>query len=254
MEPVGAPEPADVLNGWKEIAAHLGKSARSVQRWERDLGLPVRRIPTPEGGSIVYALRSEVDAWRAQQGELVANGVGTSPAQAGHTGTDTLDDAPKRSVADVTSPGSVPGVVQWWRAPVPAWVAAVASLGAAVGTIATGELLHSAGAGATPAAVEVEGREFRAYSDGGRLLWVHAFDQVASRPPSYTPRGSPIVDVDLDGENEVVGAVRFAAPRDTSVASDTVFAFESDGTVLWSIQPDLTFTQGSFARNAGIPG
>ena len=67
MEPDGGPEPAEVLNGWKEIAAHLGRSARSVQRWERDLGLPVHRIKTPEAGSIVYALKSEVDAWRNRQ-------------------------------------------------------------------------------------------------------------------------------------------------------------------------------------------
>ncbi len=29
------------LNGWKEIAAHFGKGVRTVQRWEKALGLPV---------------------------------------------------------------------------------------------------------------------------------------------------------------------------------------------------------------------
>jgi hypothetical protein len=32
------------LNGWKEIAAYLGRSVRTVQRWEKDFGLPVRRF------------------------------------------------------------------------------------------------------------------------------------------------------------------------------------------------------------------
>ena len=71
MDSNAAPQLNDGLNGWKEIAAHLGRSARSVQRWERDLGLPIHRIATPDGGSIVYALRSEVDAWRRRHDESV---------------------------------------------------------------------------------------------------------------------------------------------------------------------------------------
>jgi hypothetical protein len=31
------------LDGWKEIACHLKRSVRSVQRWERNEKLPVRR-------------------------------------------------------------------------------------------------------------------------------------------------------------------------------------------------------------------
>ena len=30
-----------VLNGWKEIANYLGKGVRTVQRYEREFGLPV---------------------------------------------------------------------------------------------------------------------------------------------------------------------------------------------------------------------
>src|SRR5262249_39659453 len=60
-----APAPAtDTLNGWKEIAGYLGKSVRSVQRWERDLALPIHRIATAEGGQIIYSRRAEIDAWR----------------------------------------------------------------------------------------------------------------------------------------------------------------------------------------------
>ena len=52
------------LNGWKDIAAYLGRSIRCVQRYERELGLPVHRIKSAEGQT-VYAHRQEVDAWRA---------------------------------------------------------------------------------------------------------------------------------------------------------------------------------------------
>lgn len=55
----------DALDSWKEIACYLNRDVRTIQRWERDRGLPVRRLP---GGDkpAVYALRSELDAWRRQ--------------------------------------------------------------------------------------------------------------------------------------------------------------------------------------------
>jgi hypothetical protein len=52
------------LESWKEIGAYLKRSSRTVQRWERTAGLPVRRLVPDKRGS-VYAVRSEVDAWRA---------------------------------------------------------------------------------------------------------------------------------------------------------------------------------------------
>lgn len=51
------------FNGWKDIAAYFGRSVRSMQRWERELALPIRRIKTSDGHT-VYAVRSELDAWR----------------------------------------------------------------------------------------------------------------------------------------------------------------------------------------------
>ncbi len=51
----------DRLDSWKEIAAYLRRGVRTVQRWERVAGLPVRRIGPARGA--VYAFRSELDAW-----------------------------------------------------------------------------------------------------------------------------------------------------------------------------------------------
>ena len=50
-----------ILNGWKEIANHLGRGVRTVQRWEQ-LGLPVRR-PKGTDRSAVLALSEELDEW-----------------------------------------------------------------------------------------------------------------------------------------------------------------------------------------------
>ena len=52
----------DRLDGWKAVAAHVRKSVRTAQRWERELGLPVHRMPT-ENGEIVYASAAEIEAW-----------------------------------------------------------------------------------------------------------------------------------------------------------------------------------------------
>jgi hypothetical protein len=56
-------EPDDeILDSWKEIAVFLRRGVRTVQRWERLEGLPVRRHDHLKRGS-VYALRSEVALW-----------------------------------------------------------------------------------------------------------------------------------------------------------------------------------------------
>jgi hypothetical protein len=59
------PVARDRLDGWKEIAAYLRRSARCVQRWERTEGLPVLRHRHTKGAT-VYAFRREVDQWWAE--------------------------------------------------------------------------------------------------------------------------------------------------------------------------------------------
>lgn len=56
------PEIPQVLSGWKEIATYLGKGVRTVQRYERELGLPVRRPAGRSTGSVV-ATKAELDGW-----------------------------------------------------------------------------------------------------------------------------------------------------------------------------------------------
>ena len=51
------------LTCWKDIARHMGKSVRTVQRWERELGLPVRRPNHVNRKSSVIARRDDLDAW-----------------------------------------------------------------------------------------------------------------------------------------------------------------------------------------------
>lgn len=50
-----------ILNGWKEIANHMGRGVRTVQRWEA-LGLPIHR-PNSRLRSAVVTTSDEVDRW-----------------------------------------------------------------------------------------------------------------------------------------------------------------------------------------------
>ena len=51
-----------LLNSWKEIAEFVGRTERTVQRWEKLYGLPVHR-PAGRERSAVIALASEIEAW-----------------------------------------------------------------------------------------------------------------------------------------------------------------------------------------------
>jgi hypothetical protein len=55
--------PDRALDSWKEIAVFLHRGVRTVQRWERTEGLPVRRHHHMKRGS-VFALASELAAWQ----------------------------------------------------------------------------------------------------------------------------------------------------------------------------------------------
>ncbi|HKR28063.1 MAG TPA: hypothetical protein VJS11_11435 [Acidobacteriaceae bacterium] len=64
MIPHSAAENTAVLTSWKEIARYMGKGVRTVQRWEQDFGLPVRR-PLGSDKKAVLARPRDLDMWLA---------------------------------------------------------------------------------------------------------------------------------------------------------------------------------------------
>jgi TolB-like protein/Tfp pilus assembly protein PilF len=62
LGPEGSPLPDKKLVSWKEIAAHLGREVRTVQRWEKTEGLPIHRHEHQKK-STVYAYAGELDDW-----------------------------------------------------------------------------------------------------------------------------------------------------------------------------------------------
>ena len=53
---------SEVLSSWKDVAAHLGKSVRTVQRWETELRLPIHR-PDKRQQRIILAYPEELKQW-----------------------------------------------------------------------------------------------------------------------------------------------------------------------------------------------
>jgi predicted DNA-binding transcriptional regulator AlpA len=52
-----------LLLGWKAIAWYAGKSVPTLQKWEKELGFPVRRTTS---GSVI-AVPREIDPWMNSQ-------------------------------------------------------------------------------------------------------------------------------------------------------------------------------------------
>jgi adenylate cyclase len=86
-----AATPTDRLDSWKEIAAYLGRSVRTVRRWETSEGLPVHRHMHRALGS-VYAYKGEIDRWR-QSGERIRGRLQTTSGRPA-----TVAGAPKAVV------------------------------------------------------------------------------------------------------------------------------------------------------------
>lgn len=82
---------AEVLNSWKEIAAYMGRGVRTVQRWEQELGLPVRR-PRGKERSAVIALKADLDRWlnKVPQGSLGERASSTKGHETLHVNTGLL--------------------------------------------------------------------------------------------------------------------------------------------------------------------
>jgi hypothetical protein len=73
------------LSSWKEISAYLGCDQRTCLRWEKNLGLPVHRVGSPDSKGHVFAYKEELDAWltaRARQAQQANEPQRRGPARA----------------------------------------------------------------------------------------------------------------------------------------------------------------------------
>jgi|SRR6185312_10610111 len=82
---------SEVLNSWKEVATYLGRGVRTVQRWEQELGLPVRR-PRGKTRSAVIAFRNELDQWLQHTPTEIAIDDHHPSSEAHHAAADGLSE------------------------------------------------------------------------------------------------------------------------------------------------------------------
>ena len=70
--------PQKTLESWKQIAAYLERSERTVRRWEASEGLPVHRFGHQKHDT-VFAYRHEIEAWTRRRTRFGTSGA--PPAQ-----------------------------------------------------------------------------------------------------------------------------------------------------------------------------
>jgi len=92
---------SDRLDSWKEIAAYLKKDVRTVQRWEKNLGLPVRRLAQGKLGT-VFAYRSEIDQWWKENASKLASEKAEDNPSESNSSSNSSGDVPKTVVPQPT--------------------------------------------------------------------------------------------------------------------------------------------------------
>ncbi len=80
------------LDSWKEIAAFFDRDERTVNRWEKELGLPIHRLPGTKGR--VYAYSEELSAWLAASAIKVGSVQPEVPQPVSLNGTNLNPTAP----------------------------------------------------------------------------------------------------------------------------------------------------------------
>jgi tetratricopeptide (TPR) repeat protein len=108
------------LDSWKEIAAYLRRSVRSVRRWEKEEGLPVRRHVHRKGDS-VYAYKAELDGWRNARRTTQSDPTGAAETAPSLDEPATTDLEP-RSGDSKPAASSTPPARHWPRRA--AWIGA----------------------------------------------------------------------------------------------------------------------------------
>lgn len=201
------------LNGWKQIARYLGRDRRTAMRWEVQAGMPVHRIPGSSTGRSVYAFTRELDAWLS------------------HRRPEPEED------------GAEPTTSTYRISQSPRLVVGVALLG----LLAVALLQRSEGADQGPSVILVEGvnDQLLARDQTGRLTWSyqHPDGHVFAKSQAST-----FVDLDGDGQKEVVLAANTLEVSNQSTLQGELLTFSGEGALRWRriLRDTLHFAARSF--------
>ncbi len=244
-----------MLESWKEIAEHCGRSVRTVQRWAQR-GLPVYR---DAGGTSdrVYAFAEEIDAWRlaqALQGTGNGHDDGDSPIAVDSDDPTSPTETTDEDAVPVPSAESQPAepVVPIDAAvPVAAttgrkqrtWLRAAGLLLAVlvVGAAALYFFRQTGGADTHRLARALaEGDTVIGYDTTGQRLWATRLPgSVMQETPEFLATNAGIcggrqfvlADLEGDGTPEVLANVH------TSLTASDLYCLEADGRIRWRYRP-----------------
>ncbi len=214
-----APEPASFgqpprgrkLHSWKEVAAYLGVTVRSAQRWEKTGGLPVRRLGRGRSARVV-AFTGELDAW--------VRAGGAADAQRGNI--------------------AAAGERQWWRR----WWFLAAFAAGCVAVLVL--VLWSLKAAREPENWSLLADGTLTVRDArGAVLWQKQFPGQRSRAEPTAQPPVLVADIDGDGRREVLFQASSAGP---SRPYGSLLCFENTGRLRWEFRYDArkTFAGRSF--------
>jgi len=207
----------DRLDGWKQIAEYIGRSDRQAKRWADEEGMPVYRDPGGEKGR-VYALRHEIDDWRAGRAKSI-NGASAAvplPRALGRRIT------PAALAVTILAGGFI---AIWWYS-------------------------NSSGPASQIVRVSILGRKFTALDEAGKINWSYTLPNEGLDVGSRQPGISHIEDLDGDGRKEVLISTPSGTviPYDRGVDESRLFCFDETGRLRWSFEfkETLTFVRRAF--------
>jgi hypothetical protein len=227
------------LDSWKDIAAYLGRDVRTAIRWEKDKGLPVRRVP---GGQrqAVFAYTAELDAWlRQEESGTVPQGL--KPDSFGAS-SGTVETVPlSTSISPIKLQINSGGRLRYY---------------ALLGVVVAGTLLFTrfglrsrAASSNFPVRVGFTLNAVQAFDGANQLLWTHTFPGVLV--PTVLNDVRPLSDfVYIDdfrgrGDREVLVIAPFrVGPNLQDAARTEVDLFSSRGERLWFYVPEGQFQFG----------
>jgi hypothetical protein len=164
----GGPDDSARLDSWKAIAAYLNRDESTVRRWERQLGLPVRRMPGGRGAS-VYAFAAEIDSWlKTSRDQVAENGHGLADGGNGQAHQDTHEELNGKTIAPPPAVVVKPPSRRRWRLPL------IASAALATMVIA-GWRLRSAPIRVEDLGIAVTEEAVVATSRSGAQVWRYPF-------------------------------------------------------------------------------
>ncbi len=255
----------DRVDSWKHIAAYLGRDVRTVIRWEKDRGLPIRRIP---GGrrKAVFAYTEELDAWLGSENtdpvsptvdrvEQVKNGasrvdcegaglesqgsIGTTRERTSEIARPPLNQNGSRNPTKLSVVLSFPRHTLFLFGP-PLLFLIVTILVLKVFTTNSNAL----------ARLEFTPNSMQVFDVQNHLRWSYTFPGALESSQLYpgkyeTEELSKIADFRQDGEQEVLVATVLKPDIAQSPTETRVCLLSSKGLPLWEYVPNKVFQFGN---------